>query len=256
MYESSHLQARRGCRSCATAAICRASPPSPAPSKHCRSLPSRQTWGSIHSIKPQSCLCLVRAAGPFQHFRYFVKKHRTNLFLPKFGCVKWKFLHVFNSSVLLQYLLFVWVFFKKSIPSCNGNRKGFSIFNRLTLKELSWNQINSVNLSVLWGSCWESETKSSGETGCRNETGESPCVAQMQYMQTQCKDKFPGCWLSDLNESLIPIAPGNCWKQRWRLAQNRKLVVVRSVCKCNCYFSQSRLSQLGGALKELNLLQN
>lgn len=67
---------------------------------------------------------------------------------------------------------------------------------------------------------------------------------------------FPGRWLLDLNESLIPIEPGNCCKQRWKLAQNRKLIVVRSVCKCNSYFSESQLSQLGGALKELYLLQN
>uniref|UniRef100_A0A663NAZ0 tRNA isopentenyltransferase 1 n=1 Tax=Athene cunicularia TaxID=194338 RepID=A0A663NAZ0_ATHCN len=44
-------------------------------------------------------------------------------------------------------------------------RKGFSIFNRLTLKD--------------------------GETGCRSETGKSPCVAQMQWMQAQRRDKFP-----------------------------------------------------------------
>lgn len=124
---------RGGSRSCATAAICRAAP--------LPRLPACQTQGARRSIKPPSCPCLVWAAGPFWQFRHFVKRQGTNLFPLKHCCVKRKFLDVFNSSVTLQYFLFVYSSYlcvfqkeKKSIPSCNGNRKGFSIFNRLTFK--------------------------------------------------------------------------------------------------------------------------
>lgn len=143
------------CRSCATGTICqdsplpRASPPSPAPSKH-----REHHTRDLNVASSSELLCLVRAPGPLQRCGCFLKKHGSNLSLVKFHCVNESFFMflIVQFCSNISYLC-VDFFSFQTIPSCNSNRKGFSIFNRLTLKELSWNQIKSVNLSVLGASC-------------------------------------------------------------------------------------------------------